>query len=889
MGKVLAQASATVGKLKDGADGRTSYIHVAYANSADGSASFSTTDPTGRAYVGTLTDFVEQDSTNYADYTWSLVKGSDGKDGANGLPGPKGTDGRTSYVHFAYANSADGKADFSTADPAGKAYVGTLTDFVEPDSTNYADYTWSLIKGADGKNGTPGAQGPKGDSVTVTSTSIQYAISDSGTSTPTQWSNSILAPQQGKFLWTRTTVTFSDGKSTVSYSIAFSGSDGKTEDISGIISSNTPPTSPKDNQFWNDTSSVPNVLKVYRANNGWVVYQFSAENIAARSVTTGKLAVNAVKAVNIDMAEVTYQVADSSKNLAKNTSLSDVAGLPNSSGWTLPSGVTLVSNALGGTTGILVPAGTTATLVNDLWDATDSISDYVLGLWVKSAGVATITVDGVTAVEGGTYPITTAGDGVWDKMEIKYASTSSNGQLKLTVKAISDTYLARVMLARRDTKLDGMWLPAPEDGMLNTSKLNDQVNQNFSLSNGQLKSIISNLNSGYSSNFTQNSDGTINQITKGNDLVTAINTSPAGVYIKGDRIQLDGTVSVTQDFYAKGGNFKNLNADNFTSGKVKADYIDVATVVTQGLSTTNATIEKTLTMGNDGLITANLQTQTLNYIDLKATADGVTNYQYTSTGTYKLDKTGFTISSKAAFNNSSTVGIRPIVNVGGTIYDLKTYEPKLYMNDGSITLSSSNATGTVISSLSGSSNSNIPSTVVNINPYVITLSGGGQYTKLFTNGLSTSGNVSAESIYLATHPKYMISMDKGNITMPGMASDGSRTKSLRTAHRQWSAWFGQKWDLFREGDVVYATVMAAANQDIPKGTTSDEALPSGYIPKWQDASVLISDVIGRDVGVVFKTGTGKMATIGGNSAPWTSRWSAVWFTGDQFPTGDIVQ
>ena len=177
MGKLLAQASATVGKLEDGIDGKTSYIHVAYANSADGSSNFSTTDPTGRAYVGTLTDFVEPDSTNPADYTWSLVKGSDGKDGANGLPGPKGSDGRTSYVHFAYANSADGSSNFSTTDPTGRAYVGTLTDFVEPDSTNSADYTWSLIKGANGKNGANGAPGPKGADGRTSYIHVAYANS----------------------------------------------------------------------------------------------------------------------------------------------------------------------------------------------------------------------------------------------------------------------------------------------------------------------------------------------------------------------------------------------------------------------------------------------------------------------------------------------------------------------------------------------------------------------------------------------------------------------------------------------------------------------------------------------------------------------------------------
>lgn len=952
MGKVLAQASATVGKLNDGTDGKTSYIHIAYANSADGSTNFSTTDATGRAYIGTLTDFIEADSTNYADYTWSLAKGADGKDGADGIPGKKGADGKTSYIHFAYANSADGSSNFSTTDPAGKAYVGTLTDFTEADSTNYVDYTWSLIKGADGKNGATGAQGPKGadgrtsyihvayansangsasfsttdptgrayvgtltdfveqdstnyadytwslikgsdgkdganglpgpkgDSVTVTSTSIQYAISTSGTSTPTQWSNSMLAPEQGKFLWTRTTVTFSDGKSAVSYSIAFSGSDGKAEDLSAIISSNTPPESPKNNQFWNDTSVVPNMLKVYRAGTGWVVYQFSAENIASRAITTDKLSANAVKAANIDMSEVTYQVADSSKNLTKNSAFSDEAGNGNSEGWTLPSGVTVVKNALGDTNGILIPAGTTATLVNNLWDATDAISDYVLGLWLKSTGAVTVTVEGATSILGGTNPINLSGDGNWAKREVKYTSTAIATQLKITVKAISDTYLSRVMLARRDTKLDGMWLPAPEDGMLNTSKLNDQVTQNFSLSNGQLKSIISNLNSGYSSNFTQNSDGTINQITKGNDLVTAINTSPAGVYIKGSKIQLDGTVSVTQDFYAKGGNFKNLNADNFTSGKVKADYIDVATVVAQGLSTTNATIEKTLTMGNDGLITANLQTQTLTYTDLNPITGGVTSYPYTSTGTYKLDKTGFTISSKAVFE-----GNRPIVNVGGHPYRIKTYEPKLYMNDASITLSSSNATGQETSQTTDGTS--IAPTVVSITPYVISMSGGGQYTRLFTNGLSTSGMISGDTLYVSpTNVKYMITMSKGNITMQGMASDGSRTKSLRTAHRQWPAWFAQKFDIFREGDMVYGTVMQRARQDIPRDTVSDESLPVGYRPIWQDSVVNIVNYIGRDTGVVIRP-SGKLATVGTGMAPYTERWSFSFVTADPFPFGDI--
>ncbi len=723
---------ATGAQGPKGADGRTSYIHVAYSNSSDGSTNFSTTDANGRAYVGTLTDFTETDSTNYKDYTWSLIKGSDGKDGSDGIPGPKGADGRTSYVHFAYANSADGSSNFSTTDHVGKAYVGTLTDFTEADSTNYKDYTWSLIKGADGKDGATGAQGPKGedgkdgDSVTVTSTSIQYAISTSGTSTPTQWSNSVLEPEQGKFLWTRTTVTFSDGKSAVSYSIAFSGSDGKTEDISGIISSNIPPESPKVNQFWNDTSTVPNVLKVYRSGNGWVVYQFSAENIAAKAITTDKLAVNAVKAANIDMSEVTYQVADSSKNLTKNSAFSDEAGIGNSAGWTLSSGVTLVDNAFGDTNGILIPAGTTATLVNDLWDSTDAISAYVLGLWLKSTDAITVTVDGVASTLGGTNPITLAGDGNWTKSEIKYTSTSVATQLKLTVKAVADTYLARVMLARRDTRLGGMWLPAPEDGMLNTTKINEQVTQNFSLSNGQLKSIITNLNSGYSSNFTQNSDGTINQITKGDDLVTAINTSPAGVYIKGSKIQLDGTVSITQDFYAKGGNFKNLNADNITAGKVKMQYLDVDQIVSQGLNTTSATIGQTLTIASGGSIQTGYKGT-----DSWAGYNGaqISNSINTSVS---IDKLGFDISTKVT---SGIIGnTLDGIMVGNRVERLISYDSDVRVGNmqfialADSTVTSPNSTG------SGTSKGTYYTAVL---PFFVKSSGNGDTSILTPHNLRT--------------------------------------------------------------------------------------------------------------------------------------------------------
>lgn len=129
-----------------GADGRTQYTHIAYSDSSDGRTNFSVS-VSNRKYIGMYVDFNSADSTNPADYAWTLVKGADG---ANGTPGKAGADGRTPYFHTAYANSSDGQQDFSVTDSANKKYLGTYTDYTQSDSTDYRAYTWTLIKGDDG-------------------------------------------------------------------------------------------------------------------------------------------------------------------------------------------------------------------------------------------------------------------------------------------------------------------------------------------------------------------------------------------------------------------------------------------------------------------------------------------------------------------------------------------------------------------------------------------------------------------------------------------------------------------------------------------------------------------------------------------------------------------
>lgn len=187
-----------------GADGRTPYFHTAYSNSPTGDRDFSVTNSTNKLYIGTYSDFELADSNDYRRYKWVKIKGEDGnngrdgvnsyihrkysdnssgynmsdnstlkyigiytgtsaiaptlpsaytwskikgEDGQQGVPGARGSDGRTSYLHTAYSNSATGERDFSTTNSNGKEYIGTYTDFEINDSSDYRRYKWIKIKG----------------------------------------------------------------------------------------------------------------------------------------------------------------------------------------------------------------------------------------------------------------------------------------------------------------------------------------------------------------------------------------------------------------------------------------------------------------------------------------------------------------------------------------------------------------------------------------------------------------------------------------------------------------------------------------------------------------------------------------------------------------------
>lgn len=79
--------------------------------------------------------------------------------------------------------------------------------------------------------GVYGEKGETGTSVKVSSTMITYAAGTNGTTPPSSgWSEKVPAVSAGQYLWGKTVVTYSDGKSTTTYSVSYQGTNGKPGD-----------------------------------------------------------------------------------------------------------------------------------------------------------------------------------------------------------------------------------------------------------------------------------------------------------------------------------------------------------------------------------------------------------------------------------------------------------------------------------------------------------------------------------------------------------------------------------------------------------------------------------------------------------------------------------
>lgn len=175
--KLIGQAQISVADVVDGVDGQpgrdgiTYYTWLKYADSPTSGMSDS---PTGKTYIGlAFNKTTPNESTNYSDYQWSLIKGADG------VQGPPGTNGQTTYVWLKYADNASGSG--ISDNPTGKSYIGfAYNKTTATESTNPADYTWSKIEGPQGVPGTNGRDGSNAINAYLTNENITLKADTQG-------------------------------------------------------------------------------------------------------------------------------------------------------------------------------------------------------------------------------------------------------------------------------------------------------------------------------------------------------------------------------------------------------------------------------------------------------------------------------------------------------------------------------------------------------------------------------------------------------------------------------------------------------------------------------------------------------------------------------------
>lgn len=227
-----------------GADGKTYYTWVKYADSPTSGMS---DNPSGKKYIGfAYNKTTGTESTSYSDYSWSLIKGEKGETGNTGAQGAAGNGIKSITYYYARTTSQTAPSAgniTSTTMPTLDATNKYLWQKEVINYTNNTNQTTVLLlavygntgaqgpkgdkgatgpqgptgpkgeTGAQGPQGNPGSTGPQG--VSVTAIKDQWYKSTSNTAqTGGSWSDTQPNWESGKYIWTRSHVTFSNGNTT---------------------------------------------------------------------------------------------------------------------------------------------------------------------------------------------------------------------------------------------------------------------------------------------------------------------------------------------------------------------------------------------------------------------------------------------------------------------------------------------------------------------------------------------------------------------------------------------------------------------------------------------------------------------------------------------------
>lgn len=181
-------------------------------------------------YQWTRTVWTYTDGTSEVGYSVGHigVNGATGKDGVAGKPGV-GIKSTTITYQASTSGTTVPTGTWVSSPPSvpGGNYLWTRTVWSYTDSTSETGYSIAKAgeKGADGAAGKDGVAGK--DGLGIKSTVIAYQLSSSGTTTPTgTWSATVPALAKGQYLWTRTTLTYTDNSSEPVYSVSYVAKDG---------------------------------------------------------------------------------------------------------------------------------------------------------------------------------------------------------------------------------------------------------------------------------------------------------------------------------------------------------------------------------------------------------------------------------------------------------------------------------------------------------------------------------------------------------------------------------------------------------------------------------------------------------------------------------------
>lgn len=396
-----------------------------------------TTTSTADGGTNTFT-FTRSDGTKATFNVKNGSKGSSGKDGTNGKDGVRGNTWRVG-TDLTHAGDTATTTKFTSADTIiGDMYLNTQWQFVyQCIAVTSTNSTWEYLCSIKGgtlawnsrnvnvasaeqitKSEVDGGENVyrftlfdgstsdlvirNGTGVSITTTSIMYQASTSGTAIPTgTWSTTIPSVTKGQYLWSRTIVSYSDGKSTTTYNVAYQGKDG-TNGTNGVSAGFGTPTATIDSN-----TGTPSVAVTATGSDTSKVFNFAFKNLKGKDGTSAGFGTPTASVdANVGTPSVTVTASGSDTAKVFNFAFKNLKGSTGATGTrgsVINYGTTITGTS---TTATAFPnSGLASSLVNDMYINTSTFYLYrctVAGNATNAKWVYVGTIKGEKGDKGST-------------------------------------------------------------------------------------------------------------------------------------------------------------------------------------------------------------------------------------------------------------------------------------------------------------------------------------------------------------------------------------------------------------------------------------------------------------------------------------------------------